>query len=148
MTLPTRRRLSEGHAIIGTGLLWLVGLVWTWLPYRATGSLATRFAPDSDTVATLKAGIGVVLFTLWIGISAIAIGTLFGWPWGVLSLPAGVGLAFLTLRLEEARQATAAATRARAWRTRRSAKVQVLREEQRELAGELEKVVERLGTES
>jgi hypothetical protein len=59
-----------------------------------------------------------------------------------------VGLAFLTLRLEEARQATAAATRARAWRTRRSAKVQVLREEQRELAGELEKVVERLGTES
>jgi len=145
---PHPPRWWQGWHVPLTGLLWLVGLVWTWLPYRATGSLATRFAPDSDTVATFKAGIGVVLFTLWIGISAIAVGTLFGWPWGILALPAGVGLAFLTLRLEEARQASAAATRAKVWRTRRAEKVQVLREEQQELAGELEKVVERLGAET
>jgi 1-acyl-sn-glycerol-3-phosphate acyltransferase len=127
-------------------LVWLVGMVWTWPPYRATGMLANKFAPDTDTVATFKAGIGVLLFALWIAVSAMAIGRICGWPWGLLALPAGVGLAFLTLGLEEARQRTAIAERALAWRARKSEKIEALREEQRALAGELEKVVERLGT--
>lgn len=129
-------------------LVWAAGMVWTWPPYRATGALANRFAPNTDTVATFKAGIGVLLFTLWIALSAIVIGRLCGWPWGLLALPAGVSLAFLTLRLEEARQAAASAMRARTWQARSAEKLQVLREEQQALAGELEKVVERLGAES
>lgn len=129
------------------GLLWLIGRGWTWPPYRATGLLAERLAPDKDTVGTFKAGIGFILFSVWIILSAVGVGYWLGWPWGVLTVPVAVGLSFLTLRLEEARQLAAAATNARVWRTRKSERVQVLREEQRDLAGELEKVVERLGAE-
>jgi glycerol-3-phosphate O-acyltransferase/dihydroxyacetone phosphate acyltransferase len=126
-------------------LLWLAGMVWCWPPYRLTGILAPKLARDTDALATLKAATGIVLFSMWIIATAAAVGWAAGWPWGVLALPAGVGLAFLTLRLEEARQAAGSASRARAWRMRRSQRVEVLRQEQRVLADELGRVVERLG---
>lgn len=144
---PRTPRWWRGWRAPIVALVWLAGSVWTWPPYRLTGALAEKLAPDTDTVATFKAGIGFVLFTVWIGLTAWTIGHFAGWPWGVLALPAGLGLAFLTLRLEEARQAAAQAENARVWRTRKSERVQVLREEQRELAGELEKVVERMAAE-
>jgi 1-acyl-sn-glycerol-3-phosphate acyltransferase len=126
-------------------LLWLVGMIWCWPPYRVTGVVASRLARDTDVLATLKAATGIVFFTLWIIATAVVVGSKFGWPWAVLALPAGVGLAFLTLRLEEARQAAGSAGRARAWRMRGSQRVEVLRREQRGLADELGRVVERLG---
>jgi hypothetical protein len=145
--LPPVPRWWRGWRAPLVALVWIVGVVWTWPPYRATGALAHRFAPDTDTVATFKAAIGLLLFTLWIALSAMVIGRLCGWPWGVLALPAGVGLAFLTLWLEESRLAAESVTRARKWRARRAEKIQDLREEQQALAGELGRVVERLAPE-
>jgi hypothetical protein len=118
-------------------------MIWCWPPYRATGILASRLVREKDVLATVKAASGIVLFTLWIIVTAMVVGRAFGWPWGLLALPAGVGLAFLTLRLEETRQAAGSAYRARAWRMRRSQKVERLQEEQRALAGVLGKVVSR-----
>jgi 1-acyl-sn-glycerol-3-phosphate acyltransferase len=146
--LPSTPAWWRGWKAPLAALTWFIGTVWTWPPYRLTGILAERLAPDKDTVGTFKAGIGFILFGLWIALSAILTGYCLGWPWGVLVLPLGVTLAFVTLRLEEARQTAAKAEHARVWRQRKSAKVEVLREEQRVLAGELEKVVERLGTEA
>ena len=134
----------SGWRVPLVALLWLVGMIWCWPPYRATGILASRLVSEKDVLATVKAASGIVLFTLWIIVTAMVVGWLFGWPSAVLALPLGVGLAFLTLRLEEARQAAGAAMKARSWRLRRSARVQDLREEQRALAGELGKVVARL----
>ena len=144
-SLPRPPHSWRGWRAPLAAVLWFIGIVWCWLPYRATGTLAPRLATDKDVLATLKAATGMVLFTLWFLVTAALIGLAFGWPWGVLALPACVGLAFLTLRLEEARRATGSALRAREWRVRRSRKVEVLREEQRALAGELGRVVERLG---
>jgi hypothetical protein len=121
-----------------------MGRIWTAPPYRATGWLADRLAPSTDTLATTKAAIGIVLFALWIVATALVAGALGGSWLGLLALPAGVGLALLTLNLEEARQVADAADRAQLWRARKSERLQVLREEQQSLAGELEKVVERL----
>lgn len=128
-------------------ILWLIGTLWTWPPYRLTGTLAKKLAPDSDTVGTFKAGIGFILFSLWIVLTAVVVGRLLGWSWGLLAVPVGLGLSFLTLQLEEARQAAASAENARVWRARKSEKVEVLREEQRSLAEDLQRVVESLSRE-
>jgi glycerol-3-phosphate O-acyltransferase / dihydroxyacetone phosphate acyltransferase len=128
-----------------TALVWLVGVVWCWPPYRATGILAAKLAPDTDIIATVKAATGIVLFALWIAASALVVGVALGWPWGVLMVPAGVTLALVTLRLEEARQAASAAYKVRTWQARRVQKLEMLREEQRALADQLGRVVARLG---
>lgn len=123
---------------------WLIGRLWTWVPYRLTGIAASRLAPDQDTLGTFKAAIGIVFFSLWIGLTAVAVGRTAGAGWGWLALPAGTALAFLTLRLEETRTMTRAAERAGVWRARRSVALEGLREEQRELARDLEAVVDRV----
>lgn len=123
---------------------WMLGRIWTWPPYRATGLLATELAPDQDTLATFKAAIGILLFGLWIGLTAMVVGWSAGALWGWLALPAGTALAFFTLRLDEARTATRAAERASMLRARRSGALEALREEQRELARELAAVVDRV----
>lgn len=144
---PRSPRWWRGWRAPLAAVIWLVGRTWTWPPYRLTGLLAEQLAPDKDIVGTLKAATGILLFALWIILTAVGVGYLAGWRWGLLAIPLGLGLAFLTLKLEEARLSAASAEHARAWRARKSERVQVLREEQRELAGELEKVVERLGAE-
>ncbi|MFN8652873.1 MAG: 1-acyl-sn-glycerol-3-phosphate acyltransferase [Gemmatimonadales bacterium] len=143
-TTPARLpRYWRGWRAPLAALIWLIGRVWTWVPYRLTGAVASRLAPDQDTLATFKAAIGIVFFSLWIVLTAVLVGRTAGAMWGWLAVPAGTALAFLTLRLEEAREMTRAAERASVWRERRSVALETLREEQRELARDLEAVVDR-----
>jgi 1-acyl-sn-glycerol-3-phosphate acyltransferase len=141
---PRFPRYWRGWRAPLAGFTWSVGRLWTWPPYRATGALATRLAPDQDTLATFKAAIGILLFAVWIGVTSLVVGQVAGAGWGWVSLPAFTALAFLTLRLEEARQRLRAARRVSTWRTRKSEVLELLREEQRQLAGELDDVVERM----
>ncbi len=143
-TGPRIPRYWRGWRAPLAAAIWALGWLWTWPPYRLTGALAQRLAPDRDTVATFKAAIGIVLFALWIGLTALLVGRSAGPLYGWLALPAGTALAFLTLRLEEARQTTRAAEQATQWRTRKSETVAALQEEQRSLAGDLEAVIDRL----
>jgi 1-acyl-sn-glycerol-3-phosphate acyltransferase len=141
--VPRRPHWWRGWRAPLAGLVWLIGVGWCWPPYRATGLIAPRLAQGTDVVATLKAATGSVLFAAWIVGWAVVAGVTLGWSWGILAVPAGVGLALLTLRLEDARQAAGSASHARNWRMRRSQQVAALLEEQRALAGVLGAVVER-----
>lgn len=143
-TGPRTPRYWRGWRAPVAAIAWAIGRLWTWPPYRATGALATRFAPDQDTLGTFKAAIGILLFGLWIVVTAVVVGRTAGAIFGWVTLPAATGLAFLTLRLEEARQRAALAERAAQWRVRKSGTLQALRDEQRLLASELEGVVGRL----
>lgn len=143
-TAPALPRYWRGWRAPLAAFTWLIGRLWTWIPYRLTGMVATRLAPDQDTLATFKAAIGIVFFGAWIVLTAVLVGRTAGAGWGWLAVPAGTALAFLTLRLEETRAMTHAAERASVWRERRSVALEMLREEQRELARELEEVVDRV----
>lgn len=124
-------------------VLWLLGLIWTWIPYRATGLIAERLPSDRDLLATLKAVVGFVLFGAWIIATAIVTVLLAGWPWGALALPAGFGLALVTLHLEEARQASDQADRVAHSRRRDRTHLDQLRTEQGALAEELRQLANR-----
>ncbi len=133
---PSATRMWRGWRAPVVALVWLIGVAWTWLPYRATGWVVALLTRDRDLMATLKAVTGFLLFVGWILGTAIVIGCLTAWWWGVLTVPLAGGLAFLTLQLEEARLATADAERVALW-YRRGSTVVALREEQRALGEEL-----------
>ncbi|HSB55427.1 MAG TPA: 1-acyl-sn-glycerol-3-phosphate acyltransferase, partial [Gemmatimonadales bacterium] len=124
---PRIPRYWRGWRVPLAAFTWSIGRLWTWPPYRATGALATRLAPDQDTLGTFKAAIGIVLFTVWIGLTSVLVGRTAGTLWGWLALPACTALAFLTLRLEEARQRARTAQRISTWRARKSEVLEQLR---------------------
>lgn len=140
---PGRRHWWSGWRAPLVALVWFVGIVWTWIPYRATGPVAERLTPHTDLHTTLKAVVGLLFFLLWIVLTAIGIGLATGWIWGAVALPLGVALALWTLRLEEARLAAASADRARSWRVRPSGQRQALVTEQHALAADLASLADR-----
>ena len=124
-------------------IVWAVGLIWTWVPYRATGQIANRLTRDRDLLATLKAVVGFALFVAWILATALLVGAVTCWPWGLGALPLGLALALVTLQLEEARQAREQADRAAHWRRRRSLQLDALTLEQSALADDLRALLPR-----
>jgi glycerol-3-phosphate O-acyltransferase/dihydroxyacetone phosphate acyltransferase len=148
--LAGRQSRARAHWWTGWGApvvaaLWLVGMVWSRLPYLATGQIVRRLTDNRDLLSTLKAVVGFLLFLLWITATAVVVGRLAGWPWGLLAFPLGVALALWTVRLEEARLAAARAERVSTWRTRRTAEMTMLEEDQRALAADLRAAADRLG---
>lgn len=129
-------------------VVWVIGLLWTWVPYRATGQIAHRITRDRDLLATLKAVVGFVLFLIWIIATAVTVGALTRWPWALAALPLGVALALVTLQLEEARQAREQADRTAHWRKRRSQQLEALTLEQGALANDLRALLSRLPPEA
>ncbi|HWA17061.1 MAG TPA: hypothetical protein VG817_11535, partial [Gemmatimonadales bacterium] len=121
-------------------ILWLVGMLWSWVPYRATGIIVSRLTDNRDLLATLKAAVGFLLFLAWIVATSIVLGRLTSWPWGVAAFPLGIGLALWTIRLEEARQSMAREARATTWRTRRTQALQALADEQMSIAADLREI--------
>jgi 1-acyl-sn-glycerol-3-phosphate acyltransferase len=145
---PPAGRWWRGWRAPLVALVWAVGLIWTWVPYRATGQVAGRLTRDRDLLATLKAVVGFVLFVVWILATALVLGVMTGWPWGVAAIPLGVALALGTLQLEEARQARAQADRAVRWRRRRSQQLDALTVEQSALADDLRALLPRIPPET
>jgi len=94
----------EARVDLSTALSWIVrrlyllpGLalavassVLLWVPYRLTGWLADRVAPDTLLRATYRVGVGVVLYTLWVLALALLAGLSAGIATGLavaLGLP-------------------------------------------------------------
>lgn len=140
---PAATRLWRGWRTPLVAIIWVIGLAYTWVPYRLTGQIAKRLTGNRDLLATLKAVVGFLLFVLWIAAISVAVGLAVGWPWGLLACPFGAALSLLTLQLDEARQASDAAERAERHGERRSQQYQALVEEQRELAQDLRAVENR-----
>lgn len=116
------------------------GAVLFWAPYRVTGLLPARAGVEKDVQATYKVLGGIVIYGVWIGFLAGAVGWLAG-PWaGAGAAAALVSLALLTLtvrdRWEEAR------ANARGWLLlrRKGDLRRRLLERRRLLAGRLEEL--------
>lgn len=125
-------------------LVWLLGIVWTWIPYRATGPIAERLTGHTDLHSTLKAVVGFLLFGFWIGLTSLGIGLATSWILGVTALPLLIALAIVTLPLEESRRARIRLERTARTRRRRTEEFQLLEQEQRRLADDLMRVQEGL----
>jgi 1-acyl-sn-glycerol-3-phosphate acyltransferase len=93
--------------------LCLAGLVLFAVPYRLTGWVARRWAPDLDVVATVKAVGGAILYGLWGGALAAAAWIAGGRAWGLAALAALPIVAVAALYAIE--RETAARDAARAW---------------------------------
>ncbi len=148
--LAGREPRAPAHWWTGWGaplvaLLWLVGMAWSWIPYRATGQVVRRLTNNRDLISTLKAVVGFLLFLAWITATSLLVGRLAGWPWGVAAFPLGVALALWTVRLEEARLAAAREERVTTWRSRRTAEMAALEADQRLLAADLRAAADRFG---
>jgi hypothetical protein len=57
-----------------------------WIPYRVTGLIAARTAPDLETVSTYRVLGGALFFSVWIAALSALAGWRAGWLAGVLSL--------------------------------------------------------------
>jgi len=72
------------------GLPWaLFGLVGNWLPFRLTGWIGGRLAPDRTKIHQVQFGVGAVLFLLWYAALLTFSFRVFG---TAASIVAGVGL--------------------------------------------------------
>jgi glycerol-3-phosphate O-acyltransferase/dihydroxyacetone phosphate acyltransferase len=78
------RRVSVVAAV--QGVLALVAAVLFWVPYRATGVLATRMSPERDTLSTYKVLGGAAVFLVWIALLSTLAWWQGGWRWGVGAL--------------------------------------------------------------
>jgi glycerol-3-phosphate O-acyltransferase/dihydroxyacetone phosphate acyltransferase len=115
----------------------LVGMVLYYVPYRLTGFLADRARSPQDIRATFKALVGAALHIAWTIILAIAIGWIFGWPFGLAALVLLPGLAFLTVVVIDMWRRASGEARRFFVRARRGEALLELRERQRALAARL-----------
>ena len=107
------------------------------MPYRLTGLLAERANPPEDIRATYKALTGATLHVLWTVVLAVAIGWMFGWPFGVAALVLLPALAFLTVVVIDMWRRARGEARRFFVRARRGEALLELRERQRGLARRL-----------
>ena len=121
-------------------LVTIVGAILLWVPYRLTGAVAKRTAPQRDTVSTHKAMYGIVIFAAWIILIAVVAGV----AWGAIAALAAVillplvGLAVLTIG-ERWRDAWGEAQRF-VLRVRKRDLIEEMRARQRDLAQRLEQI--------
>jgi glycerol-3-phosphate O-acyltransferase/dihydroxyacetone phosphate acyltransferase len=114
-----------------------VGMVLYYIPYRLTGVLADRAKPPEDIRATYKALMGAALHIAWTVLLAIAIGWIWGWPFGVAALCLLPGLAFLTVVVVDMWRRASGEARRFFVRARRGEALLELRQGQRVLAQRL-----------
>ncbi|HST63300.1 MAG TPA: lysophospholipid acyltransferase family protein [Longimicrobium sp.] len=124
----------------------LVGMILYYVPYRLTGFLADRAKSPQDIRATFKALVGAALHIAWTIILAIAIGWIFGWPFGVAALVLLPGLAFLTVVVIDMWRRARGEARRFFVRARRGEALLELRERQRTLAARLAETWETVRT--
>ena len=85
-------RAELWRLVIGgiAGLPWaLFGLVGNWLPYRLTGWLGGRLAPDRTKIHQVQFGVGAALFLVWYAALLTVSFRVFG---TAASIVAGIGL--------------------------------------------------------
>lgn len=121
-------------------LITIIGGALFWVPYRLTGAVAKRTAPELDAISTRKAMYGIVIFTAWILLVTAVVWAVKG-AWialGVfIALPV-IGLAVLTIG-ERWRDAWGEAQRF-VLRVRRGDLIEEMKKRQRDLAARLEEV--------
>ena len=121
-------------------LVTIIGGILFWIPYRVTGIVAKRTAPQRDTVSTHKAMYGIVIFALWTLLLAAVTWMVLGPLAGILAvllLPM-VGLAVVTFG-ERWRDAWGEAQRF-ILRVRRGDLIADMKQRQRHLAQRLEEI--------
>lgn len=138
-----RWSIRRAHLLTLPALLTaLAGLLLFWIPYQATGRIATLFRPDPDQRASYKLMIGIPVYTLWVAALAVAVAVtvhpLLGA--GTLVLTPAIGMVGLVLR-ERWRGAWSDARRFFLLRSRQPL-VRALRERRRYLATRLRALYE------
>ena len=130
------RRLTVVGA--GQASVALAATVIFWVPYRLTGIVAGRLAPDKDTLSTYKAFTGGVFFAVWIAAIAAVAGARWGIAAASITVPLLMTLAVLGMHAAEQWSWTLAT--ARRWFLMRAGdpRVAALRAKQRDLAQRLD----------
>jgi glycerol-3-phosphate O-acyltransferase / dihydroxyacetone phosphate acyltransferase len=126
-----------------------IGFVLFWVPYQLTGLLARRATSERDVAATAKVFVGAGVYTAWLLVIAIGVGTLLGAGAGILAAALIPALAVAGLFAIE--RETAVADTIRAWwflrRARRQTRAR-LREARSDLAALLDEIYEWLSAET
>lgn len=123
----------------------LLGGVFFWIPKRVTVAAAAHTArlEGDDTVVTHRVLVGGVAFPLWIALTSLVVGVVYGWMAGLLSLLLQPIWAFAALAVGERRQAMWTAVRRYFLRRLNARRLAPLREKQRSLAQRLQVLLAR-----
>lgn len=123
----------------------LLGGVFFWIPKRVTVAAAAYTArlEGDDTVVTHRVLVGGVAFPLWIAVTSIVVGVMYGWMAGLLSALLQPLWAFAALAVGERRQAMWTAVRRYFLRQFNAQRLAPLRLKQRELAQRLQQLLAR-----
>jgi len=117
-----------------------IGATLFWVPYRLTGEVAKRTAPQLDTVSTHKAMYGLVIFVAWILLVVAVTWMMAGALWALGALVALPLTGFAVLAVGERwRDAWGEAHRF-VLRVRRGDLIVEMKRRQRELAERLEQI--------
>jgi glycerol-3-phosphate O-acyltransferase/dihydroxyacetone phosphate acyltransferase len=82
-------------------MVWAVGVLLFWLPYRLVGIGDTMLKPETNVRSTTKVLAGGVVFAVWIILLGIGVSFVSGVGWGVVALLLLPLLAVLTLRVQQ-----------------------------------------------
>jgi glycerol-3-phosphate O-acyltransferase / dihydroxyacetone phosphate acyltransferase len=118
----------------------IVGSILFWVPYRLTGIVATRTAPQKDTVSTHKTMYGIVIFAVWIVFLTAVVWFLKGWIAGVVTLVLLPVVGFAVLFVGERWRDAFGEAQRFVLRVRRGELIEEMKRRQRELAGRLEAI--------
>lgn len=123
------------------------GAIWFWLPKQLAvwGAAYTARLEGDDTIVTHRVLVGAVAFPLWIAITSLLLGLKFGWLAGVASALVQPLWAAAALVIGERRHAMWTAARRYLLRRFIGDKLEQLRRQQQELAGQLKVLLERVG---
>jgi 1-acyl-sn-glycerol-3-phosphate acyltransferase len=122
-----------------------IGSIIYWPPYRLTGIMAARASPEPGTEATYKALYGIVVFSLWTILLAVAAAAVGGWLAGLGALVALPLLGAAALAVIERWHAAGEDVRRFFTLRRRRARVAELRSHQRALAARLDTILRDAG---
>jgi glycerol-3-phosphate O-acyltransferase / dihydroxyacetone phosphate acyltransferase len=127
--LPLAVILASGISLLGTAIF--------WVPYRVSGMIATRLAPEEDTRSTYKLLGGALIFLLWIAILAIGTGMFVGWGAGFVAALVLPIFAVVTMDVTERAQRARVEMRRFFALRKRGALLEEMRSSQRDLAQRL-----------
>jgi hypothetical protein len=123
----------------------VLGGLFFWIPKQVTvaGAAYTARLEGDDTVVTHRVLVGAVAFPVWIALTSVVIGIVYGWMPGLLSAMLQPPWAFAALAVGERRQAMWTAVRRYFLRHVNARRLAPLRETQRALAQRLQVLLAR-----